>query len=256
MRNATLFALVTALALAAAGCDQEIAPPPAAENEPAPAAEAEDQAPELMAMELPRPLWKIDPEDDLTGWMLDDVSEDTTDGVPEPLRGLRIHPQADLIVRTDPGASDLFRPGLDRADFIEAAAFCTMILGGGGFMLDGIFESVEEQEYWLASLRAKEAVYGVGGKETACEREYFRIASWIARGHWWAAIAGNPYSDQAGRPRPIEGLKPTHNANSVITYVVNTLWSGWDGRRMTPEDRWPADPEAVERLKRWGVNYK
>lgn len=232
------------IAVAAAilvGCEPNAAIP-APENEATlgPAAPAE-------LMELPRPLWTIDPKNDVTSWMLDDVSTDITDGVPESLRGLRPDPDGDYFLRSLGGVNDVcadcFKPALSRQDFIDGARGCVRHISYGGYLLKGVFESVEEQEYWLASLRAKEAVYGEGGPETACEREYFRAAGAVARGYWWSAIYFNPVRQ--------ENQKTIDGANSEISAVVVRVR---DYQGTTPEVRWPGDPSTVERLKRWGVN--
>ena len=48
----------------------------------------------------------------------------------------------------------------------------------------GHYRSAEKQTFWYASLRAKEAVYGKGAKEAACERLLLEQALDVARGQW------------------------------------------------------------------------
>ena len=89
-------------------------------------------------------------------------------------------------------------------------------------ILDRAYQSIEEQTHWYASMRAKEAVYGAGAWEAACERVLLQNALIVAGGRWRDLYAR--YPDR------LEGL---------VSVFALLLYEP------------PADPEAAARLEGW-----
>ncbi|MDE2975688.1 MAG: hypothetical protein OXU64_13365 [Gemmatimonadota bacterium] len=232
MRNtATLLALA-----ALAACDPEAGPPQEVENH---AGAATLTGPETAeALPPAPPLWRIDPAVDPNGALLDGVPQDPERGVPPALRGLRDNVNVDWGIRSHsrPGFhAGWSSPALSREDFRRGSRECLEHMRRWNWdpWLDfGDYQSVELQTFWYASLRAKEAVYGAGAVEAACERELLENALHVARGNWREVYARNP------------------NRESILAEAEETearearYWGLYD-------EQWPADPAAAARLELW-----
>ncbi len=184
MRNV---AALLALAVLA-GCDPGTDPQEATGNPSRVAMLSEPQA--TGALPPAPPLWKIDPAMDESGHLLDVVPDDPVHGVPASLRGLRPSVLEDQTLQENDnylwlaGSSP---PALSRDDFRRGSCRCVDFMAGGGAMNNlrmGHYQSAEKQTFWYASLRAKEAVYGKGAEEAACERLLLEQALDVARGQW------------------------------------------------------------------------
>ena len=239
-------AILLTLAVPAA-CDAETGPPEAAENAPA-AMPATSPAPEAELPPAP-PLWRPDPATDRNAALLDGVPDDPERGVPASLRGLRVSALDDWSFRLWQETRDWPRsrvrpfgtgggdrpPALSREDFRTGSRECLERLLETWEALDllhyGIYESVEEQKRWYASLRAKEAVYGVGAEAAACERVLLQHALHIARGQWQQVFDPNP-----GREAILE---------EWAYFEADAKEYGWAYPDLT------ADPEAARRLELW-----
>ena len=232
----------TAAALAAfmlAGCDSGTAPLPVAENRREAVAAP---GPEPAALPPAPPLWRLDPAEDLLRAMLDGVPTDPETGMPPSLRGLRAHVIGDEAFQR---YSPLIRshntrymvPALSREDFREGSRWCVehLVEGWGPytFLTMRAFETAERhaerETFWYASLRAKEAVYGAGAAEAACERQLLSHALSVARGDWRDVICRS------------------RDADEFFALVADPFENA--GR--TPEEQWPPNPEAAARLERW-----
>ena len=185
MRTAAILLTLAALA----GCDLETAPLPEAGNSHMGAGTLSE--PEA-AGTLPTapPLWRIDPAQDASRHLLDGVPDDLEHGMPPSLRGLRPSVLADQTLQEDDNyqwLSGSSSPALSRGDFRKGSCWCVDYVAGGGAMNNlrmGHYQSAEKQTFWYASLRAKEAVYGKGAEEAACERLLLEQALDVARGQW------------------------------------------------------------------------
>ena len=226
------------LAAFAAGCDPGTAPAPEAENRREAVAAP---GPEPAALPPAPPLWRLDPAEDLLRAMLDGVPTDPENGMPPSLRGLRAHVIGDEAFQM---YSPLIRshntrymgPALSREDFREGSRWCVELFVEGrgpyGFLNERAFETAERhaerETFWYASLRAKEAVYGAGAAEAACERQLLSHALSVARGDWRDVICRS------------------RDADELFAWLTSPF-----GDSRTPEERWPPNPEAAARLERW-----
>ena len=244
MRTAAI--LLTLAVLAA--CDAETGPPPeAAENAPA-AMPATSPAPEAELPPAP-PLWRPDPATDRNAALLDGVPDDPERGVPASLRGLRVSVLDDRSFRLWQQTRDWPRsrvrpngtgvgsrpPALSREDFWMGSRKCLELLlelrEASNLLADGVYRSVEEQNRWYASLRAKEAVYGVEAEEAACERALLQHALDVARGQWQQVF---------DRSRDRETI-----LEEWADFEADAKEYGWAYPDLT------ADPEAAGRLELW-----
>ena len=191
MRTAAILPTLAALA----GCDLETAPLPEAGNSHMGAGTLSE--PEA-AGTLPTapPLWRIDPAQDGSRHLLDGVPDDLEHGIPPSLRGLRSSVLADQTLQEDDNyqwLSGSASPALSRGDFRKGS--CRCVDSGGEPMINlrmGHYQSAEKQTFWYASLRAKEAVYGEGAEEAACERLLLEQALDVARGQWRNVFQKSP----------------------------------------------------------------
>lgn len=233
MRNAAIVLMVAALA----ACEAETAPLTDAEERP------EAVTGTLPVSELPRPklpppppLWRIEPMMDPHGSMLDGVPDDPVHGIPEPLRGLRASMKGDEYLRSavsrwPDGLRWADPPALSREDFRRGSRSCLADMvdqyrGGAADHLD--LRSVEVQTHWYASMRAKEAVYGVG-VEAMCERISLQHALHVARGDWPKIFDGHPDREE----------------------IFETLARLEADVGYPREDDFPANAEDAARLERW-----
>ena len=255
MRNAILLTLA-----ALAACDPETASLADAASDPA-------ALPAPLAYGIPAPpLWRIDPTEDRKGWMLADVVKTGDGGVPPSLRGLRGNVLTQQQIKATVGSPlwDDFSqrpPALSREDFRRGARECLWeISGWGGWRLLarrlndghlaasipslGHYGSQESQTFWYASMRAKEAAYGIGAEEASCERELLHRALAVARGNWWEAVSRM----DVGLPTPPSRKgNPAHTSGAILEYILSESGE-WHRQRMPQPDE-----VAVERLERWLV---
>ena len=231
MRNAAIVLMVAALA----ACEAETAPLTDAEERPE-AVTGTLPVSELPGPELPPPLWRIDPAMDPYGAMLDGVPDDPEHGIPESLRGLRASVKSDQWLRyaTEhevfsklPPDRWVFPPALSREDFRRGSRKCLhdLVEERAADHLD--LRSVESQTHWYASMRAKEAVYGVG-EEAMCERILLQHALHVARGDWPKLYDGHPYREEI-----------------LESHAEEAEWG------YPPEYYFPAKAEDAARLEEW-----
>ena len=128
---------------------------------------------------------------------------DSEEDVPPSLNGFRSSPIQDWTLYLhgdrDPWLWDAMPEARTREDFRRGARECVSYLvtgkTGWRFLKMGVFESKEEQAWWRGRMRAKEAEYGAGAEEAACEREFLRMALLVARGDWRGIIESAHYRD-------------------------------------------------------------
>ncbi|MDE2763253.1 MAG: transposase [Gemmatimonadota bacterium] len=187
------------------------------------------------------------PESEETTAAVVAVGYDPDEPVPQSLLGFRPDPRSDRQLRLyghEPHTRDMYPEARTREDFRKGARNCVRVLtdlgGGANYLEEGAFRSAEEQDWWRGRMLAKEAVYGAGAEEAACEREWLQMALLVARGDWVDVISPGRLRESILRELEWEQER------------LDSLGKTWEDRhgyyRPYPP---PADAKAAARLEGW-----
>ena len=139
-----------------------------------------------------------------------------------------------------------------REDFRDGARNCLSRLNGkyGYFLLvSGDFHDTEKQTQWYESMRAKEAAYGVGAEEAACERELVKRALHVARGDLKTAIGNSDdliqfFGDDPGLKEMGLNDDLSWDEATLAVWYEESVVAYWGLKQIDRQ-------EAVKRLERW-----